>query len=47
MKYALIVEWADTDTISTFFFDKKETAERERDAERAKGNIAHVYQQID
>lgn len=47
MKYALVVEWADTDTFSTFFFEKLETALEERDLERSRGNCANVYQQIE
>lgn len=47
MKYALIVEWADSDTFSTFFFEKLETAMEERDLERSRGNYANVYQEIE
>ena len=43
MDYALVVEWKDTDTFSTFFFDKFETAKRERDKERNDGNFANIY----
>lgn len=47
MNYALIVEWADTDTFSSFFFDTLERAEKERDRERNNGNIANIYKEIE
>lgn len=47
MKYALVVEWSDSDTFSTFFFERLETAMEERDRERSRGNYANVYKQID
>ena len=47
MKYALIVEWKDTDTFSTFFFDSRDTAVRDRDVERARGNYANLYVKLE
>ena len=46
MEYALIVEWAETDTFSTFFFNTLSAAVEDRDKERKSGNIAHIYQKI-
>lgn len=47
MKYALIVEYVETDTFSTFFFDNLAVAIRERDLERNNGNVANIYIQME
>lgn len=47
MKYALIVEWNYTDTLSTFFFDSRDVAIKERDFERDRGNYANLYVKLE